>query len=158
MRITQSKLRQIIKEELENVFAEQETQMTPDAAKNAIGFVLERMPQGAGIRTREPMGFLFSGNASVDSGGRIGFQLADKADYVSPAGGSSTSVRMQSGSPVPTKRIRQTLFTSRGLARDLKEKGLRIASSYDPNAEMRFRFRPAGFSGDQFQGYIIEPL
>ena len=157
MKITQSQLRRIIKEELENVLTEQEAEITPDAAKNAIGAILARMPQGAGIRQQEPMGFLFSGNASVDSAGNVGFQLADEGAHVSPAGGIGTDVNT-STEAVPTSEILRNLFNHRGLAAELKEKGLSIDSGYRTDAKMRFRFRPGGFRNNQFQGYVIEPL
>ena len=157
MKLTQSQLRRIIKEELKSVLTEQEAGITPEVAKSAIGAILVRMPQGAGIRQREPMGFMFSGNASVDSAGNVGFQLADEAAYVSPAGGIGTDVNT-STEAVPTREILRNLFNHRGLAADLKEKGLGIDSGYRPESKMRFRFRPGGFRNNQFQGYVIEPL
>ena len=157
MKITKSQLRRIIKEELKSVLTEQEAEMTPEAAKTAVGNILARMPQGAPIGSREPMGFMFSGNASVDSAGNVGFQLADEAAHVSPAGGIGTKVQTATEA-VPTSEILRNLFNHRGLAAELKERGLSIGSDYRPDAEMRFRFRPGGFRNNQFQGYVIEPL
>jgi hypothetical protein len=160
MKITQSQLRQMIKEELESVLTEQEAGITPEVAKSAVGAILARMPQGARPQERQTMGFMFTGNASVDKYGNIGFQLSDEATFISPAGGSSGGQQGQEQpkQPVPTREILRNLREHRGLAAQLKKKGLSL-SNYDPSAPgaMLFKFGPAGFHKGVFEGYIINP-